>query len=145
MKTLLIIFLGIVSFHSFAQNDTIVANQDAIFNRPFIVGSKYATAIGGYAEANTNYIVEDGLTEGFGMEMRRFNIFLFSKIHKRISLLSELEFEHGVSEIALETALIDIALTDDVSFRAGILLPMIGMVNANHDSPNWEFEGIVSY
>ncbi|MCH7535387.1 MAG: hypothetical protein IH948_06515, partial [Bacteroidetes bacterium] len=61
-----------------------VVNQDAIFDRPFINMSHLRTAVGGYVEANTNYFAEDGITEGFSMEMRRFNIFLYSTIIPRV-------------------------------------------------------------
>ena len=122
---------------SAAQVDSTMA-QAGIFDRPFI-GSVASTSIGGYLEGNTNYFVEDGVTEGFSMELRRFNIFLFSQISPRIRFLSELEFEHGTEEIALETALIDFSLSSALVLRAGILLPPIGFLNQNHDSPRWDF------
>jgi hypothetical protein len=115
-----------------------IANQDAIYNRPFIGLGKSKTALGGYLEGNTNYFSEDGVSEGFSMELRRFNIFLYSAIGNRIKMLAELEFEHGTEEIALETALIDFELHSAFNFRAGIILPQIGMFNAKHDSPKWE-------
>ena len=115
-----------------------VTNQDAVYNRPFIGIGKSKTAVGGYLEANTNYFAEDGVTEGFSMEMRRFNIFLYSAISSRIKFLSELEFEHGTEEIELETALLDFEFNTALNFRGGILLPQIGLFNANHDSPRWE-------
>ena len=123
----------------FSQTDSTKTSQDAIYDRPFIAIGKTNTAVGGYIEGNTNYFSEDGITEGFSMELRRFNIFLYSAIHSRIKLLSELEFEHGTEEIALETALLDFEFNPSLNFRAGILLPQIGIVNANHDSPKWEF------
>ena len=122
-----------------AQRDSVTLNQDAIYNRPFIQLGQMRTAVGGYLEGNTNYFSEDGVSEGFSMEMRRFNVFLYSQVGKRIRFLSELEFEHGTEEIAIETAIIDFALDPALNFRAGILLPAIGLVNTNHDSPNWEF------
>ncbi len=73
-----------------AQVDSTLA-QEGIYNRPFIA-SVSNTAIGGYIEGNTNYFVEDGITEGFSMELRRFNIFLYSAISQRVRFLSELEF-----------------------------------------------------
>ncbi|PCH91031.1 MAG: hypothetical protein COB85_09715 [Bacteroidetes bacterium] len=120
-------------------SDSISINQDALYNRPFIGLGRTGTAIGGYIEGNTNYFMEDGVTEGFSMELRRFNIFIFAALGKRVRILSELEFEHGTEEIALETAQIDYELHEVLSFRAGILLPQIGMFNANHDSPKWDF------
>lgn len=121
-----------------AKTDT-TTNQGAIYSRPFIQLGQSTTAVGGYLEANTNYFVTDGVPEGFSMEMRRFNIFLYSTIAKRIRFLSELEFEHGTEEIALETALLDFELNQGLVFRAGIILPPIGAFNLNHDSPKWEF------
>jgi hypothetical protein len=117
--------------------DTVVA-QDQIYNRPFIGYGQSRTAVGGYLEGNTNYFAEDGVSDGFSMELRRFNIFLYSGISKRIKFLSELEFEHGTEEIALETALIDFEFNSAFNFRGGIILPQIGLFNANHDSPKWD-------
>lgn len=112
--------------------------QGGIYTRPFI-GSLGRTAVGGYVEGNTNYVQEDGITDGFTMELRRFNIFLFSSIGSRIRFISELEFEHGTREIALETALIDFAVNPSFVLRAGIILPPLGAFNVNHDSPRWNF------
>ncbi len=112
--------------------------QEGIFDRPFI-GSVGRTAIGGYVEGNTAYVSEDGVSEGLSLQLRRFNIFLFSTIGTRIRFISELEFEDGTEEIALETALIDVQLTPSFVVRAGIILPPIGAFNVNHDSPRWNF------
>jgi hypothetical protein len=119
-----------------AQDTTAV--QDALYDRPFI-GSAGRTSIGGYVEANTNYFVTEGISDGFSMELRRFNVFLFSAISRHIRFISELEFEHGTEEIALETALIDFQLNPAFTLRGGILLPPIGAFNQSHDSPLWEF------
>jgi hypothetical protein len=123
-----------------ARTDSIGAAlaQTGIYDRPFI-GSLSSTSIGGYVEGNTNYFVEDGVSEGFSMELRRFNVFLFSQISQHVRFLSELEFEHGTEEIALETALIDIQVRPALTLRAGVILPPIGYFNQNHDSPKWDF------
>ena len=90
-------------------------------------------------EGNTNYFVTDGVTEGLSMELRRFNLFLFSQVSSRVRFISELEFEHGTEEIALETALVDVTLAPGLVLRGGIILPPIGFLNQNHDSPRWDF------
>ena len=117
-------------------------NKDAVYQRPFIFEGQtgnLTAAVGGYLEANTNYFSTDGISEGFSMEMRRFNIFLYSTIMERIKFISELEFGHGTEEIELETALLDFELHPSLIFRAGIVLVPIGYFNQNHDSPKWEF------
>jgi len=119
------------------EPDTTTA-QDGLYDRPFVAGLG-STSIGGYLEGNTNYFREDGLGDGFSMELRRFNVFLFSSVGSRIRFISELEFEHGTEEIALETALIDYRFNAAFSLRAGIVLPPLGYLNQNHDSPKWNF------
>ncbi|MFT5141783.1 MAG: hypothetical protein ACI80V_002598 [Rhodothermales bacterium] len=124
----------------FSATESAMGQTDPVYDRPFVTSAgSGSTAIGGYLEGNTNYFSEDGVSEGFSMELRRFNIFLYSKMGTRVSFISELEFEHGTEEIALETALIDFRLSPELSLRAGILLPPIGLFNQNHDSPKWEF------
>lgn len=120
-----------------AQADSTLA-QDGLYARPFI-GSVASASIGGYVEGNTNWFVEDGVGEGFSMELRRFNVFLFSQVSQRVRFLSELEFEHGTEEIALETALVDVQVRPSLVLRGGILLPPLGYLNQNHDSPRWDF------
>ena len=97
------------------QVDSTMA-QEGIYDRPFIASASN-TSIGGYVEGNTNYFVEDGVSEGFSMELRRFNIFMYSSISQRVRFISELEFEHGTEEIALETALIDLHVSPALVVR----------------------------
>ncbi|MGH3373011.1 MAG: hypothetical protein ACRDPR_23740, partial [Nocardioidaceae bacterium] len=111
--------------------------QGGIYNRPFLA-SVNRTAIGGYVEANTNYFREEGISDGFSMELRRFNIFLFSSLGSRIRFISELEFEHGTEEINLETALLDFVVNPSFVLRGGVILPPVGAFNVNHDSPRWD-------
>lgn len=120
-----------------AQMDSALV-QGAVYNRPFISASS-RTAIGGYVEANTNYFREDGISEGFSMEIRRFNIFLFSSLGSRIRFLSELEFQHGTEEIDLEMAVVDFVVNPSFVLRGGVILPPVGAFNVNHDSPRWDF------
>ena len=136
--TLALAGLGSLSSSAHAQAPDSTLAQDGIYDRPFI-GSLSTTSIGGYVEGNTNYFVEEGVSDGFSMELRRFNVFLFSQISQRVRFLSELEFEHGTEEIALETALVDLQIRPELVIRAGIILPPLGFFNQNHDSPRWDF------
>ncbi len=118
------------------QDTTLV--QGGIYQRPFIAASN-RTAIGGYVEANTGWSRTDGISEGPSSEIRRFNIFLYSAMGRRLRFTSELEFEHGTEEIKVETALVDFVVNPSLVFRAGVLLPPIGAFNVNHDGPRYEF------
>lgn len=109
-----------------------------IYDRPYILRLGGQIAIGGYAEMNSNFIREDGVEEGLSFEARRFNIFIYSAISDRVKLTSELEFEHGTEEIALETAIIDVQFHTAVNLRAGVLLSPLGKFNIAHDSPRYD-------
>ena len=57
-----LIVLGLAS-SAIAQDtepvrDSLVTNQQAIYNRPFIGLGATGISIGGYAEGNTNYFIE---------------------------------------------------------------------------------------
>src|SRR4051812_5980902 len=83
-------------------------SMDAVYNRPFLSAGKLPIAIGGYLEANTQYAVTNGVTEGFSFQARRLTLFFSSTIAKKIRFLSELEFEDGTKEINIEFAAVDV-------------------------------------
>lgn len=116
-----------------------ILNMDAIYNRPFLSLGKTPVVIGGYLEANWQYLVTDGITEGHQFQARRMTIFLSSKINNRLKFLSEIEFEEGGKEIAIEFASLDLELHSLFNFRGGIIMNPIGGFNQNHDGPKWEF------
>lgn len=150
-KTLLICFLFLVNSTIQAQKtDSIITlintepidvgmNMDAVYDRPFLTGSKMSVALGGYLEANSMYTSEDGISEGLSFQARRLTVFMSSSIAKRIKFLSELEYEDGTKEIAIEFAALDVALHPLLNFRGGIIMNPIGGFNQNHDGPKWEF------
>jgi hypothetical protein len=114
-------------------------NMDAVYNRPFLQIGKLPVSVGGYLEANTSYFVTNGISEGFSFQLPRMTVFLASSINKRIKFLSEIEFEDGAKEIAIEFASMDIQFHPLLNLRGGILMNPIGAFNQNHDGPRWEF------
>ena len=130
MAWLLLSFCG----YCLAQIDT---TRHVIYDRPFVFNVGRTASVGGYFEANANYFVEEGISEGLSFEARRFNLFLYSAISPAVRLFSELEFEHGTEEIVLETAVLDLAFDPFLNFRMGVLLPPLGQFNIEHDSPKY--------
>ncbi len=114
-------------------------NMDAVYDRPFLGIGKLPVSVGGYAEVNWQHIGTDGVTEGHQFQMRRMTLFVASTVSKRIKFLSEIEFEEGGKEIAIEFASIDVEFHPLVNLRAGIVMNPIGGFNQNHDGPKWEF------
>jgi len=121
------------------QDSSLVLNMDAVYNRPFLETGKFPIAIGGYVEANSDYFVTDGITEGLSFRMQRLTIFMSSTIKQRIKFLSEIEFEGGTEEINIEFAAVDFEFLPLLVLRGGIIMNPIGAYNQNHDGPNWEF------
>tara|TARA_R110001592_G_scaffold307299_2_gene580905 strand:- start:438990 stop:440228 length:1239 start_codon:yes stop_codon:yes gene_type:complete len=114
-------------------------NMDAVYNRPFLTFQKAPVALGGYLEANSIYSISDGVSEGLSFQARRLTIFMSSSINKRLKFLSEIEFEDGTKEIAIEFAALDLSFSPGLNFRGGIIMNPIGAFNQNHDGPKWEF------
>ncbi|MCB9555714.1 MAG: hypothetical protein H6707_06385 [Deltaproteobacteria bacterium] len=109
-----------------------------LFDRPYLARLGSAVAIGGYIDMLGAFKQDQGISEGWSFEARRFNIFVSSAIADFVRLTSELEFEHGTEEIALETALVDLLLFHGLNLRGGILLVPIGRFNLSHDSPIYD-------
>ncbi len=114
-------------------------NMDAVYNRPFLQIGKLPVALGGYAEANYQYLQENGISEGHQFQMRRMTLFVSSSISNRIKFLSEIEFEDGTKEINIEFASVDFEFNPLLNLRGGVVMNPIGAFNQNHDGPKWEF------
>ena len=121
------------------QDTSLVLSMDAVYNRPFLEMGKFPIAIGGYLEANSDYFVTDGITEGLSFRMQRLTIFMSSTIKQRIKFLTEIEFEGGTEEINIEFAALDFEFLPLLVLRGGIIMNPIGAFNQNHDGPKWEF------
>jgi hypothetical protein len=114
-------------------------NLDAVYNRPFLQVGKLPVAVGGYMEANYQYLQENGVTEGHQFQMRRLTLFVSSSISNRVKFLSEIEFEDGTKEINIEFASVDFEFNPLLNLRCGVVMNPIGAFNQNHDGPKWEF------
>lgn len=114
-------------------------NMDAVYNRPFLQMGTMPVSMGGYVEANYRYEGEQGVSTGHSFQMQRLTLFFAAAIDPRIRFLTEIEFEGGGSEIAIEFASVDVTLADLCVLRGGILMNPIGAFNQNHDGPKWEF------
>jgi hypothetical protein len=127
------------------QRDTVRADS----TRPFVRGGVYdkpyqarllgRTAIGGYAEAHARYERVDGLTEAFGFEAKRFNLFTSTRVSDFVRMAAEVEIEEAGEELKLEYAAIDIRIHPALTLRGGMLLSPLGRFNLSHDSPLNEF------
>ncbi|MEQ9403763.1 MAG: hypothetical protein RIM99_09275 [Cyclobacteriaceae bacterium] len=152
MKWFSLLSFVLVSFHSFSQvdpsllkretADTSITNQmnmDAVYSRPFLSVGKLPVSVGGYIEADYQYLGEDGVTDGHSFRIPRMTLFVASSIHRKIRFLSEIELEEGGKEIAIEFAALDFIFHPLLNLRGGVIMNPIGAFNQNHDGPKWEF------
>jgi len=114
-------------------------SMDAVYNRPFLGVRNTPVALGGYAEASYEYMGADGITEGHSFAFPRLTLFVSSSIQKKIKFLTEIEFEEGGKEVAIEFASLDFTFHPLFNFRGGVIMNPIGAFNQNHDGPKWEF------
>lgn len=94
-------------------------NMDAVYDRPFLSFGKVPVSVGGYVEANWQHLGTDGVSEGHQFQMRRMTLFVSSSIGKKLKFLSELEFEEGGKEIAIEFASLDVEFHPLLNLRGG--------------------------
>jgi protein-S-isoprenylcysteine O-methyltransferase Ste14 len=109
------------------------------YDRPYLARLAGRTAIGGYAEAHARLARVDGVTDEFGFQALRFNLFTATQVSDIVRIGAEIEFEDGGREIKLEYAAIDVAIHPVLTLRAGMLLVPLGRFNLAHDSPRNEF------
>ncbi|MEK6152637.1 hypothetical protein WIW50_05235 [Flavobacteriaceae bacterium 3-367] len=114
-------------------------NMDAPYNRPFLDVGKLPVSLGGYMEVNWQRLGTDGVSEGHQFQARRLTLFVASTISRRLKFLTEVEFEEGGREVAIEFASLDLEFHPLLNLRGGIILNPIGAFNQNHDGPKWEF------
>lgn len=151
-KYLLSALVFVTAFSSFGQIDSTLLkriprdtsvqktmNMDAVYNRPFLQVGKMPVSVGGYVEADYQYIGTDGITDGHSFRIPRMTLFVASSIHRRIKFLSEIELEEGGKEIAIEFAALDFNFHPLFNLRGGVIMNPIGAFNQNHDGPKWEF------
>lgn len=108
----------------------------SIFDKPYITGSGEGIAVGGYIDMEFEW-PENGTST---FDQHRLIPFLTGQISERVTVSTEIEFEHGGNpdkggEVKIEFAALDFTLSDRVTFRGGILLSPLGSFNLLHDSP----------
>ena len=102
------------------------------------------TTIGGYGELHYNYNTE---TKDARVNLSRFVLFAGHSFSEKIEFKSELEVENAKvaggesgGEVALEQAYLDFKFSDMTTFRAGLFIPAIGIINETHEPPT--FNGV---
>lgn len=96
-----------------------------------------SSSVGGYGELHYNgNITKDTQL----LDFHRFVLFYGYQWTEQWSFYSEVELEHnyvknGQGELELEQAFVDYHPCQSFGFRAGVILPSVGLINENHEPP----------
>ncbi len=89
-------------------------------------------SIGGYGEVHYNQPLDQGTLNNGKLDVHRLVMLFGYRFNERIQFISEIEFEH-VSEVYIEQAFLQYKLNDFISFRGGLLLIPMGIINEYHE------------
>lgn len=92
--------------------------------------SKNPLSIGGYGEMYYTHQEHSGADE---TEVYRFVPYIGYKFSDTIILNSEIEFEHGGAEIAIEQLYLDFLINPAFNVRLGQQVVPMGLINQNHE------------
>jgi hypothetical protein len=102
--------------------------------------------ISGYMEMHLNKPVDDPVAPPV-LDFHRFVLLFSHSFTSRLRFVGELELEHAVvegleeaGELELEQAYIDILVSPELNFRAGMMLVPFGIINERHEPPT--FHGV---
>ena len=124
---------------------TAVMVEETVINRTGSMAEHWTerTTIGSYGEMHYNNLDEENDVGSNKKEIdfHRFVVYLGHEFSDRTRMFSELELEHSLSgegkngEVEREQAYIEHDITDSMSFRAGLFLVPVGILNQTHE-PN---------
>ncbi len=97
-----------------------------------MLNSDNKLSIGGYGEVHYNQPLDADLRKNGALDVHRFVMFLGYNFSKKVQFITEVEYEH-VSELYVEQAFLQYKLNQYISFRGGLLLIPMGIVNEFHE------------
>lgn len=125
-----------------AANEKAEILAENLENQPVVAESP--NSLGGYGELHLNMLENQATGEETNMlDFHRFVLFYGHRFNDRLRFTSEVEIEHAVSggdepgEVELEQAYIEYDWADSHSFRAGIFLVPVGILNETHEPPTF--------
>ncbi len=121
-KVLLVALLAIsLAFKSNGQNtaEKLLSSQDKL-------------TIGGYAQIDYNQPLSSEVRSNGNLDVHRMVMMFGYRFNERTQFITEVEYEH-VSEVFIEQAFLNYKINNWVSFRGGLLLVPMGIINEYHE------------
>lgn len=88
--------------------------------------------IGGYGEVHYNQPMSKNVMNNGKLDVHRVIMLLGYNFNSKTQFISELEFEH-VKEVYVEQAFLQYKLNGYISFRGGLMLVPMGIINEYHE------------
>lgn len=88
--------------------------------------------VGGYGEVHYNQAMDGENYQNGQLDVHRMVMLFGYNFDKRTQFITELEFEH-VSEVYVEQAFLQYKLSNSLSFRGGLMLVPMGIINEYHE------------
>jgi hypothetical protein len=88
--------------------------------------------IGGYGEIHYNQALNADTKNNGVLDVHRMVMLLGYNFNSKTQFITELEFEH-VKEVYVEQAFLQYRLNSSISFRGGLLLVPMGLINEYHE------------
>ena len=130
-KNILLLAFTLMSILAFAQkSDSISNNYINIADNLLLKDSKLV--IGGYGEIHYNQPLSGDLRKNGTLDVHRMVMLLGYNFNSKTQFISELEFEH-VKEVYVEQAYLQYKLNSNLSFRGGLILTPMGIINEYHE------------
>jgi hypothetical protein len=133
--TYLIVFI-LAGLQVFAQNDQAPQNLAS----KLISDSSQKLNIGGYATVDMTTQFTEGKRSNTSLDVSRMIMSMGYRFSEKTQFLAEVEFEH-VKEIYVEQAFLNHTFNDFLSFRAGLMLIPMGILNEYHEPTT--FNGVL--
>lgn len=88
--------------------------------------------VGGYGEIHYNQPLDADIKHNGKLDVHRMVLLFGYNFNEKVQFVTELEFEH-VKEVYVEQAFLQYKLNSYVSFRGGLLLVPMGIINEYHE------------
>lgn len=89
-------------------------------------------SLGGYGEVHYNQPLQQGIKQAGVLDVHRIVMFLGYNFSRETQFVSEIEYEY-TNELWVEQAYLQQKINNFISFRAGLLLIPMGIINEYHE------------
>jgi len=129
-KILLFASVMLYAFSAASQNDTVKVFEKSSAER--LLEADTRLTIGGYGQVDYVQSLSEEKRYNGQLDVHRLVMLFAYRFDKRTQFITEIEYEH-VKEVYIEQAFIQYKLNDFISFRGGLLLIPMGIINEYHE------------